>query len=313
VLGAVAATWRARLGGHAEPFAAAFLQRAAKPAGAVPCPRHCGCAHEVVQVRPGELVGVCRCDSWACEDVVLGPEDIAVWELSWSRLGRALCRALGLQVKAADLNLRHTRQIGSWSAEAVPVVLTVQMTRRDLGVVIGTLAARLRQPFILLSPTAGNLDALGKELLANVGAGFFDLDSIVALTPEGTLRCLRPPGELFVRFNPQATEPLAEEAARQAFALVRALDAATPARKAPLYTVFRLYCVEGLTIAQVARNCRCARSLIFLRLTALARKLGAHPRTLRQYSSHFERIEETLSDSRARRISRAHAGSITDK
>jgi hypothetical protein len=58
---------------------------------------------------------------------------------------------------------------------------------------------------------------------------------------------------------------------------------------------------------QVARKCGCARSLVFLRLEALRCKLGVHPRTLRQYSGHFESIEESLSDPRARRVHRKSA------
>jgi hypothetical protein len=173
---------------------------------------------------------------------------------------------------------------------------------------VEALVARLRQPFILLAPTGQHLDAWCQELMAGVRAGFFGLDNHVRFGASGGLQPVRAPGELFAAFTPGVADVLEEDAARKAFALVKALDAEQPVRKASLYTVFRLYCVEGQTVEQVARQCRCARSLVFLRLGALRRKLGRDPRQLRQYSGHFERIEDSLAEPRARRIYRKAAG-----
>jgi hypothetical protein len=260
-----------------------------------------------VRHEEGELVGVCQCESWNCDDLPLTVDDVTLWTLSWPRLGRGLCQAFGLQSNTADLHLPGTRQVGAWSAEAVPVLLTLQSEREEFLFILGQLAARLRQPFILLAPTSRHLDAAGKELLANVGAGFFDLASHIEFSNAGGLRPRVAPGELFARFNPQPKEAVAETTARKAFALVKALDSEQTAGKASLYTVFRLYCMEGLNAVQVARKCGCARSLVFLRLEALRRKLGVHPRTLRQYSGHFESIEESLADPRARHVHRKTA------
>lgn len=304
---AVADTWRKHLGSSFNPFKSAFLHPLSEPASSVPCPCGCGCSHEVVRHNSGELVGVCRCERWSCDDLPLTKEDIVLWSLSWTQLGRALCQALGLQSKRTDLYLPATCQIGAWSVGAVPVVLTFQSERVGFTFVIGQLVARLRQPFILLAPTSQHMDANVKELLANVGAGFFDLTSHVEFTATGQLRLRVPPGELFARFTPQPREPVEESAARNAFALIRALDSEQPVSKASVYTVFRLYCMEGLNAVQVARKCRCARSLVFRQLKVLRQKLGTHPRTLRQYSGQFERIEESLADPRARRVHRKTA------
>ena len=302
----VVATWRNHLGTWFEPFKTAFLHSLAERASSVPCPRDCGCWHEVVH-HDGEFLGICRCESWNCHDLQLSAEDLTLWTLSWARLGRALCQALGLQGKTANLNLPATRQLGSWSADAVPVLLTLQSEREEFLFAIGQLVARLRQPFILLAPTSQHFDVQGKELLANVGAEVFALDSYVDLSSAGTLRPRVPPGELFSRFNPQPKEAVSESTAQKAFALVKALDSEQPSSKVSLYTVFRLYCMEGLNAVQVARKCGCGRSLVFLRLQALSRKLGTHPRTLRQYSSHFQDIEKSLADPRARRVHRKSA------
>jgi hypothetical protein len=48
-------------------------------------------------------------------------------------------------------------------------------------------------------------------------------------------------------------------------------------------------------------------SLITLRLQAIERKLGRKPAELRQFSSQFERISDSLSDGRAAHIHRKSA------
>lgn len=303
-LTAVMALWRARLGDWHTEFKNAFLQPAPDLAHSYPCPNDCGCWHEVIHHGPDDIAAVCRCDPCRCAPFALTPDEVRLWGFSWSRFSRALCVALELNFKFADVGLFHTRQIGSWAVGAVPVILTIQHDAGQFHRVVEALVARLRQPFILLAPTAQHLGAAGQELLAGVNAGFFGLDSHARFSADGGLQAVRRPGELFARFTPEPSEALEEGAARQAFALVKALDAAQPARKASLYTVFRLYCVEGLTVEQVARQCRCARSLVFLRLGVLRQKLGGDPRQLRQYSSHFERIEDSLAEPRARRINR---------
>ena len=88
---AVPAGWRARLDGDFDAVRGAFLRtRPGLTASAVPCPHGCGCAHEVIQHDDGRIVGVCRCDSWNCDDLALREEEIVLLELNWSRLGRAI-------------------------------------------------------------------------------------------------------------------------------------------------------------------------------------------------------------------------------
>lgn len=303
----VAASWRKHLGEKFDLFRAAFLNQRAEPARFYPCPRDCGCAHEVVSHGPGELVAVCRCETGRCGGLALTKEDILVWELSWGRLARALGHAFGLESQPAETGLRRTWQVGAWSSDAVLVFLTAQPAAQSFYFVVMGLAARLRRPFILLAPTVRHCDIRAQELLAGAGALCVGLDGCVDIVPPSELRVSRAPGELFAPLTPQPREALEESAARSAFALVRALDAGQPVRKAPLYTVFRLYCVEGLTVEQVARRCRCARSLVFSRLEALRRKLGAPPRQFRQYSSHFERLEDSMAEPRARRVRRENS------
>lgn len=102
-------------------------------------------------------------------------------------------------------------------------------------------------------------------------------------------------------------EPVSEDVARQVFALIRELEIEGRWRKAPILQVFRLYCMEGLTAKQVARRCGCAKSLVILRLKALRKKTGREPAQLRNFSAHFEKIEDSLRDSRSSRIDRRSA------
>jgi hypothetical protein len=113
--------------------------------------------------------------------------DITPLDLNWPKLGRAICRALNLASKAAPLAVPNTLQIGSWSADAVPVFLTIQTERHHLHYVICELIARLRQKFIVLTPTSKHFDAKSQELLAAAQSSIFALDKIVTLNPDGTL------------------------------------------------------------------------------------------------------------------------------
>ena len=317
-LSAVRATWRKWLGDDFERARRAFLKAQPAPARFVPCPAGCGCWHEVIPEPAAEagvteesqsaarLVAVCGCESWSCDDLVLEAGDVVVWDLDSPRLDLAICRALGLDYRAASLGLPGARQIGPWSVAAVPAVLVLQHDRAGFRLTLAELAARLRQPFILLAPASGFIDAPGRDLLSRAGAAFFDLASNLVLTAEGALVSVRTPGELFARFCPEPEDASGEMEARKWWALAKAMDGGGRARKAALFTVFRL-CVDGLSPAQIARQCRCDRTLIFARLKTLRSKLGCNPADLRRFSAHFQAMEDALADSRARRIHRPSA------
>jgi hypothetical protein len=299
---AVSAVWRENLGSHYASFSAAFLRFQSEAVRFYPCPRNCGCAHEVIQHSDGSLVGVCRCESWNCEDLCLTATDIASFQLSWPHLGQAICKALGLKPKSAENALPGTRQIGAWSADAVPVILTVQSQAVDFRRVVAELVARLGRRFILLAPTPAHFDVASQELLVRAEAAFFALDAHLTLMSGGSLQSAKAPGELFAQLQPEAKEGSGEDIARSAFALLQQLDSEGPAKPPAVLTVFRLYCLENLTAAQVARKCRCSKTTVVDRLNLIRAKTGMPPERLRAYSSHLTRVLEDVSDSRARRI-----------
>jgi hypothetical protein len=330
-LTAVAASWRERLGGQFEAFKEAFLQRAPGVAKGMPCPRGCGCTHEIVmseewrvtsdegkakssadslsspggEEAPSTIRAICRCDPANCPDILLTPNDIVLFELSWTKLARALSHVFALDYKTADLGLLNTRQIGSWSVNGVPVILTIQHERGWFRTVLLELLARLRQRFILLAPTAKNIDAVSHELLASSDAAFFSLDASVKLTAEGGLRLANAlPGELFAKFTPQPGES-DENIASRAFALVQQLDSQEGTRKSPtVLVVFRMYCIDGLSITTIARKCGATRVTIRARIKLIEAKTGMNIDQLRKVSAHLEQAEAGYSDSRAAHIHR---------
>jgi hypothetical protein len=301
---AIPSVWRERIGAQFDTVRNAFLQSKPEPAQYFHC-RKCGCAHQVTIHAPGDIVAVCTCDPWNCDELMLTAADIEILELNWAKLARALCKAFGLNARTADLGLHNTRQIGSWSADAVPVILTIQRERHDFQHVVAVLAARLRTKFILLGPTTENLDATSQELLTNVGAEFFSLQNHLVLTDHGTFQPRKLPGEIFARFRPEPVDDI--EMLRKSIALVKAADTAQGVRRITLYTVMRLYCFDLLGAAQIAKRCGCARSLIYARLDEIRIKIGRDPAELRQYASQFETMEDSLTDSRAEHIHRKSA------
>jgi hypothetical protein len=306
-LAAVPRVWRQHLGDDFDSFSSAFLQRSAHAVRFYPCPRGCGCAHEIIRFSDTDVLAVCRCESWSCDDLKLSADDIMPLELSWARFCRALAQVFQLEPKIAALNFANMRQIGSWSAAAVSVMFDVPETKAAFRRGILELATRLRQPFILLAPTATQCDAAAQELLAQTGAGFFPLAAHVAFEPHGNLRLARAPGELFARFTPQPRQPLDDDVARRAFALVQQLDSDELGKPPSVLTVFRLYCMEELTAAQAARKLHCSKPTVLRRLELLRRKTGLEPAVLRRMSAHLSKVEDGLTDSRARHIHRRAA------
>ena len=302
--------WRFLAGPQFPGFRALCLEPAVWQVQAFPCPRRCGCNHSVIPRHDGAgAVAICRCDPPSCPDISLTVEQITPLQVSPARLGRALCRAFGFAPRQAELPAPHTFQFGAWSSDAVPAILTIQVQNPDFRRAVAEAAAHLRQPFILFAPTSDFLDAAAKAVLENYRAAFFGLDSHVVLTEHGTLQASSVPGELFARFNPQPKELDLDVAAR-AFALVRHLDTDKPLPPPSLLAVFRLYCIEELSAAQIAKKCRCSKPTVLRRLQVIHSRIGIAPKELRRFSPHLDKLEDTLHDPRAARI---HPKSFMDQ
>ena len=84
-----------------------------------------------------------------------------------------------------------------------------------------------------------------------------------------------------------AFPPLTSEAVRTAFSLLDRLDSQSPLKPPSLLRVFRLYCVQEMTVAQVAHDLRLAGREHTLgdfvaRIECLARQRDAAQRTGRE-------------------------------
>ena len=80
-LRAVPAMWRGGLGDEFNLVRAAFLRTTGTTVASFPCPHECGCTHSVVVRDDHSIVGVCRCESWNCDDIPLTREEIGVLEV----------------------------------------------------------------------------------------------------------------------------------------------------------------------------------------------------------------------------------------
>lgn len=294
--------WRERLGQDFAAFKALCLQPSPRPVRWFPCPHGGGCAYEILQEPGAPLIGRCRTTPPLCADAKLSLDEITPLQLNWNRLGRALCHAFGLESKPGALPIPNTVQIGSWSADAIPAALTIQIERPGFHQAIAELSLRWQRPFLLFAPTSRHVDAAAQELLAHARAGFFTLDAHAVLTAR-SLQSRRVPGELFAAFTPQPKES-DESSLQNALAVVQQLDTDRRWKAPGLLTVFRLYCTQELSAGQIARKYGVSKAAIIRRLNLIRLRTGADPQRLRRFSPHLARLETNLTDSRAGAIHR---------
>jgi hypothetical protein len=123
--------------------------------------------------------------------------------------------------------------------------------------------------------------------------------------------CIRvaPANEPSQKASPEDVEPTKEtlSLAAKVFELLSALDPGKRIRKAPPITVFLLRYLQNYSLADIARGCGCAKSLVKLRLKALGEALPWKPQQLRELSAHVGAMQDALTDSRARSIYRRGA------
>src|SRR5882762_10106099 len=75
-----------------------------------------------------------------------------------------------------------------------------------------------------------------------------------------------------------------ESVARAAFVLLEKLDSGRRRPPPSIPKVFRLYCIEALSAAEVARKCRCSKAAVIRRLNLIRQKTGLSPATLRSFA-----------------------------
>jgi hypothetical protein len=319
-------TWSHQLGPDLETFTALFLRaKSTEPAQFVPCPWKCGCFHKIVPQDNGTLHGLCQCDPPTCGAYTVLPAERVTWELDRPKIGRALCRAFGLDFKIAQLGLYHTIQIGSWSVDAIPAILTLPASQGEFLHTLTLLIARLNRPFILFAPTARHFGLAPKELLATLGAIFIPLDSHLNLSlnhpsgpsssPSPHLSTINsppstpsspqlstinsPPSTLFSDLSPALPETPDHGLASRVSLLLDDLDTGSRRKHPSLAAVFKLYFIQELPIAKVAKKCRCSVGTIVNRLKLIQSKTGATPDQLRRISPHFTQLHHDLTSAKS--------------
>jgi hypothetical protein len=92
-------------------------------------------------------------------------------------------------------------------------------------------------------------------------------------------------GELFSRILPEKQETLHEGEAVKVIALVSKLKSERGKQKAPLFDVFNLLVVDGLTQKQAAAACGCTPGLMSLRVRELEERFRLPVEKLRVFGS----------------------------
>lgn len=299
---AVGAEWRKRAGDEFEILRSAFLRADGDPATSHPCSAGCGCQHRAVHHDDGRIVAVCRCDPPDCESFALTKPDLIAYGIHWTRLGRAIAKALDCDFKPAGAGLAGVHQIATFSGLALPLFLVIQTDPDEFRHALAHLSAGGR-PLVVLAPTERWMDDRGHALIGP-RSGFLGLQSHVTILADGSLRANRPGAELLSRFVTSHEEPPPENVARQVFKLIEELESEAATKPPSVLTVFRLYCGKLMPAEQVATQCGCSKGTVINRLKLIREKTGTDPDGLRRFSPHFETIENDIRDSRAEHIHR---------
>jgi hypothetical protein len=94
------------------------------------------------------------------------------------------------------------------------------------------------------------------------------------------------------------------EVAQAAFALMVKLDARGKQKAPTPLTVFRHYCIEGLSAEQVATKCRCSKGTVMGRLRLIERVTRKKPESFRAMSDHLQRLDDNYTHTGAREVYR---------
>lgn len=330
--------WRQALG---IEFAAAraFLRPTQQQSESYPCahPISCCCRHRVVFETPDEVSAICDCEEAGCDPILLRTEDLIVYALNGEMVATAVRRALQFdESESRDVGESGSCLAGTWGVRRSRVFFYVPLSENGLLNEIDRLCVVSPEPFILLTPTSRFCTPMIQRALRRQGNAQLALSGVLALTPDGQLELIpsaKPIVEALLgdfgkhitegtpleraihrveeKLNaiaknraPSESAAISEDVARQALEIVKKLDTGRPMKKPSLLTVFRLYCINEMSAAQIADQCGCSKGTVIDRLNVLAKRVGMPLAQLRTYSPQFERTEGEIGDWRARRIDR---------
>lgn len=188
---------------------------------------------------------------------------------------------------------------------------------------LGTLRGpdrRRHQAFLLAHPERTSL-SMAQQVFGQEG------DGIILVTPEYCPETasfsdkrklfyvplkdmLLPPFNLVQTFDESKKQFFAIQAEKELItkeqlagflAIAKELDANSSRSRPPTHTeVLQRYCVDSLSTEEIEKKCGCSHGTVMNRKSSLERKIGRPLSELRMYSDHFEDIEKSLHDSRAK-------------
>jgi hypothetical protein len=256
-----------------------FLARTGAEALAIHCPLGCGCAHEVAS--NGDAVAVCVCEGGGgCPDIPLTRGELEIFALRVETLGREAARALNCRPLGTVIERNHLWQIGAWSTEGVPVLMTLDSGAQALTRVVQLCAARFRSRIILLAADPSLVNAHARAMLDAAGSGLFGLPALLRQSAPGRFAPRKPPEEVFCAFTTAAAEG-DSSSMQKAFALLQKLESKSPATPPGLATVFKLYCMDNLPASEIALKCGCSKTTVVDRLARIRRATGLNPAVFR--------------------------------
>lgn len=138
----------------------------------------------IVEHGDDDVVGI---DDDAGTSVAVAHEARVVHELDVSLLLRDIAATIGVDGAAEDLG-RRTWLLGHLAPTAArgsPAVLAVAQSREDLLSAAGTVAARVREPFFLMTPTARMLCEPVRTLLRERESVHMSLESLLRIDHQG--------------------------------------------------------------------------------------------------------------------------------
>ena len=163
-----------------------FLKLTGEKTESFPCPAEtpCGCRHTIGETRRDELIATCCCE-WRCGTYELEPGDILFHGIDFERFGDAIRQALGFaKPSAAGYVSAGLREIGTYSAAAVPVYLSLESTDGLLRELTKLLGQR-DGPFLVLTSTGGSWSAEVEALARPHAGGHISLSSVLNASPNG--------------------------------------------------------------------------------------------------------------------------------
>ena len=98
--------------------------------------------------------------------------------------------------------------------------------------------------------------------------------------------------------------PVDMNVAQAAFSLLVKLDVQGLHKKPTPLTVFRLYCIEGMSAEQIATKSRCAKGTVISRLRFIEKATNTKPEQFRAMSDHLQQMADNYDQSGAREIYR---------